>query len=323
MIHTLTLHPAIDRAVTLAQSLRVGGTQRATGVADTEGGKGVNVARALHAAGVPVRAVVAVDGGDPLADLLDASGLPWLAVPAGGGTRVNLALLGPDGTTTKVDAAGPTWPGHSAQEVLDLPAEAGTGDWLVCSGSLPPGAPAGLYADLAVAAAARGLRAAVDTSGAALVAAAACGDVHVLAPNEAELREAARALDGDRAGMRDDLRFAALVADARALLGSVPGSEPRGAERMVLVTCGARGAALVTATEAWWADAPDVPVVSTVGAGDAALAGLVAALERDPEDMPGALDQAVAWGSAAVTVAPGAPPPVSQRPAPGPGDPGR
>lgn len=344
MIHTLTLHPAVDRTVTLAAPLAPGATQRAAGSADTAGGKGVNVARALRAAGVPARALVAVDPGDPLAALLDAGGPAWAALPAGGPTRVNLALLDPGGTTTKIDAAGPRWPDHRPAAVLDALGAPGAGfggddgaDWLVCSGSLPPGAPPSTYADLAVAAAARGLRVAVDTSGPALLASAACPAVRVLAPNEAELAQALAALgDATPAGARatDDAPAPAaapglapgpaaapavpdVVAAARALLATAPPVVGPGAaapgERLVLVTCGARGAALVSTDGHWWVDAPEVEVVGTVGAGDAALAGLVAALAAGA-DPPAALARAVAWGSAAVTVPPGAPLPAGGAP---------
>ena len=72
-------------------------------------GKGVNVALALHAHGVPVRAIVTAGGpvGAQLRQMLDTAGLDTVIVPIDGEIRSNISLTQPDGTVTKINEAGP------------------------------------------------------------------------------------------------------------------------------------------------------------------------------------------------------------------------
>jgi 1-phosphofructokinase len=69
----------------------------------------------------------------------------------------------------------------------------------------------------------------------------------------------------------------------------------------VLVTLGSAGAALVTADGAWLATPPVITLRSTVGAGDASLAGYLLA-DLQGLDAPGRLREAVAYGSAAASL---------------------
>ncbi|WP_299039521.1 1-phosphofructokinase family hexose kinase [uncultured Pseudokineococcus sp.] len=291
---TLTANPSLDRTVDLAGPLRRGAVQRATASVVEPGGKGVNVARVLAAAGRDVVAVLPADAGDPLLAALAEAGLAARPTPAGGPVRTNTAVTEPDGTTTKVNEAGPllTPGGHDALRGAVLDAATGA-RWAVLSGSLPPGAPASLYADLVAPLRAAGCAVGVDTSGAALAALlgpdadpAAAPDV--VKPNGEEL--------GELTGEDGDALEADPVAAARAARSLVE----RGVGA-VLVTLGARGAVLVTAQGAWSALPPPVVPRSTVGAGDSALAGYVLATLRG-DDAPGRLREAVAHGSAAAAL---------------------
>lgn len=78
----------------------------------------------------------------------------------------------------------------------------------------------------------------------------------------------------------------------------------------VLATLGPAGAVLATGDGSWHATAPDVPVVSTVGAGDSSVAGYVLADVRG-EGPAGRLASAMAYGSAAASL------PGTTLPAPG------
>ena len=69
----------------------------------------------------------------------------------------------------------------------------------------------------------------------------------------------------------------------------------------VLVTLGPAGAVLVTADGAWHATAPEVPVVSTVGAGDSSVAGYILA-DVNGGDEAERLRTAMAYGSAAASL---------------------
>ncbi|MEJ5945541.1 hexose kinase [Pseudokineococcus basanitobsidens] len=300
---TLTANPSLDRTVDLGAPLRRGAVQRATASSVEPGGKGVNVARVAAAAGRPVLAVLPADAGDPMLAALAEVGLPARPVPAGGPVRTNTAVTEPDGTTTKVNEAGPvlTTRGAAVLRGAVLAAAAGA-RWAVLSGSLPPGAPAALYADLVAPLREAGCSVAVDTSGPALAALLGPGAgpeqaPDVVKPNGEELGE----LTGeDGEALEADPRAAARA--ARALVDRGVGA--------VLVTLGARGAVLVTAQGAWSALPPPVVPRSTVGAGDSALAGYVLAdlAGLAPDER---LRWAVAHGSAAAAL------PGSALPGPG------
>ena len=291
MITTLTANPSLDRSVALPGPLERGRVQRALSVTSEPGGKGVNVARVVHAAGRPAVAVLPGQADDPLVLALRETGLPHRAVSVPGRVRVNLTLAEPDGTTTKVNDPG--LPLDAA--VLDalaaaLASESAGARWVVLSGSLPPGVPDDWYATLLDRLGGTATRLALDTSGPPLLAALAGGGrlPDLLKPNGEELAE----LVGEPGRDLEHDPVAAAEA-ARSLVDRGVGA--------VLATLGARGALLVTAAGAWAAAPPPVRARSTVGAGDSSLAGyLLADLDgAAPADL---LRSAVAHGAAAAAL---------------------
>lgn len=288
MILTITLHPSIDRTVELGAALEVGGVARAHGRATEEpAGKGVNVTRTLLAAGTASTAIVVADAHDRLVASLEALDVPTRAVAVHAPVRQNLAIVDPDGTTTKVNESGGAVDARVLDALLDVVDElATTASWVVIAGSLPPGTDVEVVAAIVRAVRqADGARIAVDTSGPALAAAIDAG-VDLVKPNETELAE----LLGLDAHALDDP--ASAVAAAHDLTARVP---------TVLLTLGADGAALVTADGGWRAAPPPTVVRSTVGAGDATLAGYLHAEHRGL-DHAARLAQAVAHGSAAAAL---------------------
>lgn len=296
MIVTLTPNPSIDRAV-LIDTLRRGEVHRASSSRIDPGGKGVNVARALAAQGDATVAVLPSGGpeGHLLEDLLDASGVAYASVPVRGSVRMNISVLEPDGTTTKLNEPGPTLSSAEVEALLATTLERADGDeradWVVGCGSLPPGAPTDLYAALVARVRERGGRIAIDSSGAPFAAAVAARP-HLIKPNHEELAEL----------VGHDLPTLAHVRDAARELVA-------GGIDLVAVSLGDDGALLVTADECAHARATITTPLSTVGAGDCMLAGLLHGLStgRGPAD---ALLTGVTWGAAAVTL------PGSRVPAP-------
>lgn len=283
MILTVTPNPSLDRTYELP-GLSRGAVLRATADRVDPGGKGVNVSRAVAAAGRRTVAVAPAGGpeGALLIRLLGELGIEAAGVPIAGNTRVNVTLVEPDGTLTKVNAAGPELSPAEAEGVLDaVRVHAPAADWIACCGSLPRGLPPRWYAELVEQSHRAGTRIALDTSGAALTAALAQGP-DVIKPNAQELAEAVG-------------RPLATVGDA---LKAAEELRERGA-RSVLASLGADGQLLVEAGGACFATAPVAAVRSNVGAGDASLAGFLAAGGRGPE----ALASAVAHGAAAVQLA--------------------
>ncbi|WAC65748.1 hexose kinase [Agrococcus sp. SL85] len=291
MIVTLTLNPSIDRTVALDAPLERGAVQRTAAPAvDVAAGKGVNVARVVAAAGLPARAIVMADPDDRFAALLADDGVDAVCVPVGAPVRTNLALTEPDGTTTKVNEPGAPLDDAAVARMLEAVRAAATGaSWFVVAGSLPAGARASIVVDAVRAArtAAPGIRIAVDSSGAPLEAAVAAGGVDLVKPNDEELEE----LLGMPRGTIDSHEAAA----------SAAGALVAGGVAAVLLTLGGDGAILADAHGAHRASPPPTVVRSTVGAGDASLAGLLIADARG-DDAAGRLAQAVAHGSAAAAM---------------------
>ncbi len=292
MIVTLTPNPGIDRTYAV-ERLMPGTVHRAGRDWVEAGGKGVNVARVLRAHGVAVRAVLPIGGptGESVRELLRADGIDIDAVPVAGDLRCNVTLTDPEGGVTKVNASGPTMSpaevGALVERVVEVVGDAAVSApdepvWLVCCGSLTPGAPDTLLADVIGRVrdrvAAR-VHVAVDSSGEALRGAVAVAP-DVIKPNLTELEElCARPLP----------TFADVVAGAQQLHAAGVGT--------VLVSLGPEGAVLVGEGAVLTAEAPPVRVRTTVGAGDALLAGYLSHVGSGPVE---ALRHAVAFGAAAV-----------------------
>ena len=282
MIITVTLNPSLDRTIEL-DSLAQGSVQRVTAARLDPGGKGVNVARALLANGVPTRAVVPVAGieGDQLVSLLEHEGVDVVVVPVLGHTRSNITIAEADGTVTKLNEPGASLGADDlealARKVL---AAAAPDSWVVLCGSLPPGLRAEAYATLTHRFVAAGLRVVVDTSGPAFRAAVAVRP-ELVKPNAEELAEAV----GRPLRSRSEV-----IAAARELQGL-------GAQA-VLVSLGAVGAILVDEAVVVGESPVDEPR-STVGAGDAFLAGFLAAQFHGASSRE-AFAEALAWGAGAV-----------------------
>lgn len=310
MIVTLTANPALDRTITLLAPLQPGEVQAAGSVREDAGGKGVNVARAIAAAGQPALAVLPLAEHDPYAVPLQASGVAAHRVPVHGAVRANLTIVDPDGETTKLNLSGSPMTDPDARALVSAVVDACAGArWLVLAGSLPPGAADDFYVRVveSVRAAHGGAapRVAVDTSGPALRAVIDAGLADLVKPNDEELAELAGVALPEPAGDAAD-EAAHAAADAAVL--AVARELVPGRARAALVTLGSRGALLVTADGAWAARAPRIRLASTVGAGDSSLAGYLLA-ESAGADEPERLRTAIRYGAAAASL-PGTQPPA-------------
>ncbi|MET0736128.1 MAG: 1-phosphofructokinase [Microbacterium sp.] len=268
MIVTLTANPSLDRTITIGGPLLPGEVQPALGERQDAGGKGINVARVVAAAGVDVLAVLPLEPFDPFDAALRTTDVSARRVAITGRTRSNVTITDLAGTTTKLNLPGATLSAAEASAVVDAVVEACAGArWLVLAGSLPPGAGDAFYVDVIRAVrAAHGSDAplvAVDTSGPALREVVEHGAPDLIKPNDEELAELTGvALEGG------DLATAVLPV-ARRLVPSSVGA--------ALVTLGAHGAVLVGRDGAWAGTPPAVRLASTVGAGDSSLAGYLLA----------------------------------------------
>lgn len=282
LVVTLTANPSLDRTAEVP-ALIPGEVLRMTGAQLDAGGKGVNVARALHAAGTGVRAVLPIGGsnGEELLRLLAAERISVDAVRIPASVRSNITLVEPGGRTTKLNEPGPDLSATAGTLAATVMRAALHADWVVLAGSLPPGLTPDFYADLITALRDGGVKVAVDADGSILASVVTAGP-DLVKPNAEEL-EAATGLP---------------VTDLDSAREAIAALQELGA-RTVLASLGEQGAILAEAGGTHHAIAPAAHPRSTVGAGDATLAGFLAAGARGPR----ALARAVAYGTAAVQLA--------------------
>lgn len=271
---TLSLNPAIDRTLWV-DTLHPGEPHLATAEHIQAGGKGFNVAAGLASLGVDVTVCGWLGQANAAryeADLA-TRGIRDRMARVPGAIRENLQLTDTRrGETTSVDLPGIPYDAVSlaaAQAELHavLAQEVRSGDWCLLTGSLPPGVDADAWAGLALRLGRAGARLVFDMGGEVLSAVlrqvgAEPGACPIFVkPNRTELE----ALAGRPLPARDDL-----LAAARDL-------QRQGAAQ-VLVSMGAEGALVLSAEGACHLTVPKVPVCTTVGAGDAVVAGTTAAL---------------------------------------------
>jgi 1-phosphofructokinase len=263
MITTVTLNPAIDRTVTIP-GFTAGAVNRVESSRDRPGGKGINVAAALteHGDAVAVLGFLGRENETVFTEFFAASGIEDRCLRLPGATRTGIKISDPvRGETTDINFPGLA---PAADDLAALRAQIDriSGGWCVLAGSLPPGVPADIYREFITSLKARGVSTVLDASGDALREALRAGP-DVIKPNIHELEaHAGRSLPTE----------AGVVAAARELVA--------GGVALVVVSRGGDGACFVTAEEVVMAKPPAVIVRSTVGAGDAMVAGVVAAQAR-------------------------------------------
>ncbi|HEY8965729.1 MAG TPA: 1-phosphofructokinase family hexose kinase, partial [Candidatus Methylacidiphilales bacterium] len=257
---TVTLNPAVDVTITLP-GFRQGHVNRAESLVSCPGGKGVNVAATLADYGLHLAATgfLGKENSALFVDHFVEKRIADYFYTVPGQTRSGIKIVDPvRRETTDVNLPGAAIGSTEFFRLRGLLRKLDAA-WFVLSGSLPPGAPADAYAVLLKDLKARGVQVALDASGDALRQALAEPPA-VLKPNLAELGE----LVGERLETPDDA-----VDAARLLLADGVGT--------VAVSMGEQGACFVSREEAVIAVPPPVTVHSTVGAGDAMVAGIVAA----------------------------------------------
>lgn len=281
MIVTVTLNPALDLTYR-TDALVPGETHRVRDGSSRAGGKGVNVARILHAQRIPVRAILTAGGvtGAEVISELEHSGVPHEVVSVGTPTRRTIAVVGrTDGTTTLFSEPGAVLSDEERARLRAAVEAALPGaSCLVISGSLPAGYPPEDIASLVALSRGQGVPVIVDTSGPALLAAATAG-ADLLKPNAFELAEATGECE--------------LAAGAKALISLGAGT--------VLVSLGEKG--MIAARSAYpWTRAvlPRVLRGNPTGAGDAGVAAAAMLLAEGAPAVADLLRAATSWSAAAV-----------------------
>lgn len=283
-IVTLTLNPALDKSTTI-QQLIPEEKLRCEEPTYEPGGGGINVSRAIRIMGGETLAIYLAGGpaGQKMEELLREEGIEQKLIKGKQNTRENFMVM--ESSTNNQFRFG--MPGAEvSQEELDaclqaikeLPDDV---EYLVASGSLPPGAPDDFYGKIAQIAQERNIQCVVDTSGKALQKAAEMG-VCLMKPN---LRELSQMAGKEKISAMEQEEIANQIIK-------------EGKAKMLIVSLGARGAMLVTDNKIQYVVPPTVSQQSTVGAGDSMVAGIVLSLSRGDE-----LSDVIKWGVAAGTAA--------------------
>lgn len=269
MIYTLTLNPAMDKTVVL-ESMTLGGVNRIQSLRVDVGGKGINVSKCLKSLGCASTAAAFWGGaaGQRGIDFLHENGIGSLAVRVSEDTRTNLKII--DSVrheNTDINEPGPTITADDLAELIRKLDEAiAPGDILILSGSIPKGCDHGIYRDLINRYQARGAQVYLDADGEnfrlGITAAPA-----LIKPNIDELNRY----------LNTDLTEISEIAAAASEFLKMGIAE-------VMVSLGSDGALLVKEGLCLKADGLQVPVQSTVGAGDSMVAALACGAEKGLTD---------------------------------------
>ncbi|MGG6259254.1 1-phosphofructokinase [Stutzerimonas stutzeri] len=255
---TVTLNPALDLTVQLP-ALRLGEVNRSDNLQVHAAGKGLNVAQVLADLGhqLTVTGFLGEANAQPFEQLFAARGFADEFVRVAGETRSNIKLAEADGRITDINGPGLEVGAAQRDELLARLERMVPGhELVVVAGSLPRGVEVPWFVELLQRLARLGARVALDTSGAALREGLALSP-WLIKPNEEEL---AQARDLDPADAQ------ALADEARRLNARI---------EHVVMSQGAAGVSWFSPAAAWHAQPPKVRVVSTVGAGDSLLAGML------------------------------------------------
>jgi tagatose 6-phosphate kinase len=290
---TVTLNPALDVTYEV-DGVDWSDVNRPAATWTRPGGKGLNVARTLHAAGYPVVATGLLGGrtGQAVLSALEETGITGAFSQSAGETRRTFVVLDTRvGRTASFYEPGPhvdraEFAAFSAQyrSLLDGCAA------VVLSGSLPPGLPPDAYGQLISIAAAAGVPSVLDTGGQSLQHGVAAGP-DIAKPNLAELEAWSGQPLRDGNGLVD-----------HAAVATAGGCLRRAGAKSAVISLGADGLVAMTPGTVWQAQTPAPIAGNATGAGDAVAAALALWLAgRLPDPgWAGALRHAAALGAATV-----------------------
>lgn len=288
-IVTLTFNPALDVSTSVQEMLPDRKLKCSDPVVEPGGG-GINVARAIKKLGGDALAVYLAGGdtGKKITELLTAESVGSLVVPMERASRQNLIILDRSSNGQYLlDMPGPQVSEDELRACLAAVDQIPVIDYLVVSGSLPYGVRPSIFFEIAEIARRKHARLVVDTAGEALQHAVNAG-AYLIKPNLKELSH----LAGGGGTLTEE---SAANAAHRVLQSS--------ACEVIIVSLGSKGALLVTNELCFKITPPEVIALSTVGAGDSLVGGLVFSLSEG-KTLTEALKYGVACGTSA-TISPG------------------
>ncbi len=281
MITTICLNPAFDKTVKVDE-LRTAEVNRILHVREDLGGKGINVAAVAHRLGLEAQCFgcMGEDGSAKLNEKMAEIGVSYDFMTLPGNIRTNLKVVSSkDQTVTELNEQGCPMNGDQLNEFMRRMSCKTMGSYAVLTGSLPPGCPEDTYRRIIETL--RDVPAILDAEGNNLLLGLEAGP-YLVKPNLSELEST----------LGTSLRTLRAIRDASYVLLK------KGA-KSVIVSMGKMGALFTDKSRTLYAPALSVKALSTVGAGDAMVGGILLGLENG-ESLESAFRYGMAAGAASV-----------------------
>lgn len=271
MITTISLNPSIDRTLTI-DHLVPGGLNRVINTHSVAAGKGINVALTVAALGMDAECIgfMYKDGSKLFEKRLMMNSAAYNFVWCEGSVRTNIKVLDQStGVITEINEAGAQVSEADLKRMSELVTlHAENTDYLVLAGSLPPGCPQDYYRTLIQSVEGLGCRCILDADGERMRYGLEA-QPFMIKPNRYELE----IMSGRELKALPEIRDAAMKYISMGV-------------SIVAVSLGADGALITDGDSTLYAPRINIDVHSTVGAGDAMVAGLVCGCigDNDLED---------------------------------------
>ena len=285
MIVTLTINPALDKSTSVSR-ITSEKKLRCEPMIIEAGGGGINVSKAIQELGGISQAVFPVGGsnGQLLEEILKENELLFKSIPVSPDTRENFTVTeSTSNNQFRFVLPGERLNDRELKNVLSLISEMNPfPDFIVASGSLPPGTPDDFYCQVAAICTAKGAKCIVDASGLPM-SCSSTENIYLLKVSLSELCNISGA---------DDLQLHEIEEAAKEIINK------RNCN-IVVVSLGQSGALLVTKDEIISTAAPMVKRISTVGAGDSMVGGMVWKMQQS-SSLKEMIQFGVACGTAAI-----------------------
>jgi len=281
MITTICLNPAFDKTVTV-EELHIGEVNRILHVREDLGGKGINVAAVARRLGLNAQCLGCMGeaGAVLLREKMAEEGVTFEFMTVPGSIRTNLKVVSQQGqAVTELNEPGCPMTQAQLETFMNLVRENGTGSYTVLTGSLPPGCPEETYRDIIFAL--KNVPCILDAEGNSLLMGLAAHPL-LVKPNLSELEST----------LGTSLRTLRAIRDAAYVLLK------KGAQS-VIVSMGKMGALFTDGKRTLYSPALSVKALSTVGAGDAMVGGVLLGLTNG-ESLAEAFRSGMAAGAASV-----------------------
>lgn len=256
MIYTLTLNPAIDYYMTM-ENFQLGALNSLEEGYTLPGGKGINVSKVLKNFSVESVALGFIGGftGDYIIKHLKEYQIENDFVTLNENTRINIKLKTKD-SETEIAGISPKITVENIDELLKKFQQVKKEDIVILSGSVPSSVKATIYADI-IKLLPKEVKIILDTRGIPFVEGLKA-NVYLTKPNNHELEEF----------------FNRKLNNLDEIIEAGKELQKLGSEN-VLISLGKDGSILITKDEVYVGNAPQGKLISSVGAGDSMVAGIV------------------------------------------------